>query len=92
MEVVSLLVLAVALGVKFATSKHVEALEVEKAEVDHERDRLEASHAKALENKAEAENRLRLFQHERAELEKRLDLAQKELEALVERTRELEED
>lgn len=91
MEIISLIVLAVALTVRFLTARHTEALEIEKVEVDHEHDRLTSSLKQVRESRHEADVRLRMSQNDRAELEARLQSLEDELEELRERTAELEE-
>lgn len=70
------------------TSRQTEALELE---VDNESRRLNSLHNKVLEARREAEDRLRMFQHDRAELEGHLKGAEEELEERIERNEELED-
>ena len=91
MEVITLLVLAVALAVKFATSRHIDALEVEKAAADNEHSRLKSNLEKAKQRRIDSEDRLRLFELEKKDLEKQLEHVEGELEEIVARNEELED-
>ena len=90
-ELFTLLVLGAAVAVKFMTSRQTEALELEKTEVDNESRRLKSLHNQVMEARREAEDRLRMFQHDRAELEGYLKEAEEELEERIERNEELED-
>ena len=90
-ELFTLFVLVAALATKFLTSRRIEAFEVKKIEVKNEQTRLESVFNQACESRANAENRLRLFQHEKAELEDYLSGAEEELDKRIEQNEELED-
>lgn len=91
MEIFTLIVLAGAVAVRFLTARHTEALELQKTEVDNEHRSLRSKHNQIFEARKEAEERLRMFQRDRADLERHLQEAEEELEERVQRNEELEE-
>jgi hypothetical protein len=90
-ELFTLIVLAGAVAVKFLTSRHTESLELEKTEVDNDHRTLRSRHNQVFEARKEAEDRLRMFERDKADLERHLKEAEEELEERIQRNEELEE-
>ena len=90
LEIITLVVLAIALITKWATGKSSQGIVLERAELENEYSKLRMDYSQLFENRKSSEERSKRLELEVEELKSALEEAQQDLDDQIERNEELE--